>query len=78
MFFVFCIGNLIYAIICLCFVNGFWVKYCVSLCIKCINWLNSVCCLLTNFTVINDLGIIFTLSYVVYFGLQKRAYRYTE
>ena len=40
--------------------------------------LNSVYCLLTDFTMINDLGIIVTLSYVVYFGLQKRAYWHAE
>ena len=58
--------------------NVFWVKYCVSLCIKCINWLNSVYSLLTNFTMIDDLGIIVTLSYVVYFVLQKRAHWHAE
>ena len=36
--------------------------------------LNSVYGLLTNFTLVDDLGIIVTLSHVVYFGLQKRAH----
>ena len=40
--------------------------------------LNSVYSLLTNFTMIDDLGIIVTLSYVVYFGLQERAYWHAE
>ena len=33
--------------------------------------MDRVCCLLTNFTMIDDLEIV-TLSYVVYFGLLKR------
>ena len=47
--------------------NQFWEKNYGSLCIKCIR----VFCLLTNYTMIDDLEIV-TLSYVVYFGFHKR------